>query len=37
MHVNRMLRSAQRVQEMVLYDFLVRIYESRAIRAQREI
>jgi thiopeptide-type bacteriocin biosynthesis protein len=27
MHVNRMLRSAQRAQEMVLYDYLVRLYE----------
>jgi thiopeptide-type bacteriocin biosynthesis protein len=34
MHVNRMLRSAQRTQEYVLYDFLVRLYESRAARAR---
>jgi len=35
MHVNRMLRSAQRAQEFVLYDFLARVYESRAARARR--
>jgi thiopeptide-type bacteriocin biosynthesis protein len=34
MHANRVLRSAQRAQEMVLYDFLHRIYESRAARAR---
>ena len=34
MHVNRMLRSAHGNQEFVLYDFLARIYESRAIRAR---
>jgi thiopeptide-type bacteriocin biosynthesis protein len=33
MHANRLLRSAQRAQEMVLYDFLHRLYESRAARA----
>jgi thiopeptide-type bacteriocin biosynthesis protein len=33
MHANRVLRSAQRVQELVLYDFLSRLYESRAARA----
>ncbi len=32
MHVNRMLRSAQRTQELVLYDFLARLYTSRALR-----
>jgi thiopeptide-type bacteriocin biosynthesis protein len=32
MHVNRLLRSAQREQEFVLYDFLVRHYESRLAR-----
>jgi thiopeptide-type bacteriocin biosynthesis protein len=32
MHVNRMLRSAHKAQELVLYDFLVRVYESRAAR-----
>ncbi|MDQ2869504.1 MAG: lantibiotic dehydratase, partial [Acidobacteriota bacterium] len=35
MHVNRLLRSAHRSQELVLYDFLARLYESRAIRTQR--
>ncbi len=35
MHVNRMLRSAQRAQEFVLYDFLARVYESRAARARK--
>jgi thiopeptide-type bacteriocin biosynthesis protein len=34
MHVNRMLRSVQRAQEFVLYDFLSRLYESRAARAK---
>lgn len=32
MHTNRMLRAAARAQELVLYDFLLRIYESRAAR-----
>ena len=35
MHANRLLRSAHRRQELVLYDFLARLYESRAIRTQR--
>jgi thiopeptide-type bacteriocin biosynthesis protein len=34
MHANRMLRSAQRAQELVLYDFLSRLYESRIARAR---
>jgi thiopeptide-type bacteriocin biosynthesis protein len=34
MYANRLLRSAQRAQEMVLYDFLARLYESRAARGQ---
>lgn len=34
MHANRMLRSAQRAQELVLYDFLSRLYESRAARGR---
>lgn len=29
MHVNRLLRSSQRAQEMVLYDLLTRIYNAR--------
>lgn len=32
MHVNRMLRSAQRAQELVLYELLDRAYSSRAAR-----
>jgi thiopeptide-type bacteriocin biosynthesis protein len=32
LHVNRLLRSAHRPQELVLYDFLERLYESRAAR-----
>jgi thiopeptide-type bacteriocin biosynthesis protein len=32
MHLNRMLRSAQRAQEMVLYHFLDRFYLSKAAR-----
>jgi thiopeptide-type bacteriocin biosynthesis protein len=35
MYVNRMLRAAQRMQEYVLYDFLSRLYESRAARARK--
>lgn len=35
MHVNRLLRAAQRNQEFVLYDFLERLYESREARARR--
>ena len=34
MHVNRMLRSAQREHELVLYDFLVQLYASRRARAR---
>jgi thiopeptide-type bacteriocin biosynthesis protein len=32
MHANRLLRSAQRAQELVLYEFLGRLYESQAAR-----
>jgi thiopeptide-type bacteriocin biosynthesis protein len=32
MHANRLLRSAQRPQEVVLYDFLARLYESQTAR-----
>jgi thiopeptide-type bacteriocin biosynthesis protein len=32
MHVNRLLRSAHRMQEIVLYDFLHRYYEGQAAR-----
>ncbi|HEX3477618.1 MAG TPA: lantibiotic dehydratase C-terminal domain-containing protein, partial [Kofleriaceae bacterium] len=34
MHVNRMVRSAQRAHELVLYDLLVRLYESQVARAK---
>ncbi|MDQ3982854.1 MAG: lantibiotic dehydratase [Actinomycetota bacterium] len=33
MHVNRLLRSAHRAQELVLYDLLVRLYASLAARS----
>jgi thiopeptide-type bacteriocin biosynthesis protein len=33
MHANRLLRSAQRQQELVLYDLLSRFYESQAARS----
>jgi class I lanthipeptide synthase len=33
MHVNRMMRAAAGEHERVLYDFLARVYESRAARA----
>jgi thiopeptide-type bacteriocin biosynthesis protein len=32
MHANRLLRTAHRAQELVLYDFLARVYESQAAR-----
>jgi thiopeptide-type bacteriocin biosynthesis protein len=35
MHANRLLRSEQRAQELVLYDFLLRLYESEAARKRR--
>jgi thiopeptide-type bacteriocin biosynthesis protein len=35
MHANRLLRSVHRAQELVLYDFLGRLYASRAARAPR--
>ena len=35
MYANRMLRVAARAQEMVLYDFLVRLYRSRVARARK--
>ncbi len=35
MHANRVLRSAARAQELVMYDFLVRTYESRLARARK--
>ena len=36
MFANRMLRSAPRAQEMVLYDFLARLYESQKARARAQ-
>jgi thiopeptide-type bacteriocin biosynthesis protein len=33
MHANRLLRSAHRAQELVLYDFLTRSYQSQAARS----
>ena len=35
MHLNRMFRSAQNAQEMVLYDFLARTYDSRLAKEKR--
>jgi lantibiotic biosynthesis protein len=35
MHANRMLHAAARKQELVLYDFLSRVYESRLARRRR--
>ncbi len=35
MHANRMLRSAARPHELVLYDFLTRLYESQRARGAR--
>ena len=35
MHANRLLRSSARAQELVIYDFLKRIYESRAARQRK--
>lgn len=32
MHANRLLRSAHRAQELVLFDFLARLYQSQAAR-----
>lgn len=35
MQVNRLIRSAQRAHELVLYDLLARLYESKAARARK--
>jgi hypothetical protein len=35
MHVNRLIRSAQRAHELVLYDLLSAIFDSRAARAAK--
>jgi thiopeptide-type bacteriocin biosynthesis protein len=37
MHLNRMFRSAANAQEMVLYDFLARSYDSRMAREKRTV
>ncbi len=37
MHANRLLRSAHRAQELVLYDFLSRLYQSQAALEQRMV
>jgi thiopeptide-type bacteriocin biosynthesis protein len=37
MHVNRLLRSAQRAHELVLYEMLSRIYSSEAGRTRAEV
>ena len=34
MHANRLLHASQRAQEMVLYDFLRRLHQSRKARAK---
>jgi thiopeptide-type bacteriocin biosynthesis protein len=34
MHANRLLRSEQRAQELVLYDFLLRLYDSESARGR---
>ena len=36
MHINRLIRSAQRAHELVLYDLLVRLYEGRLARAKQQ-
>lgn len=35
MHLNRLFRSSANAQEMVLYDFLARVYESKLAREKR--
>ena len=35
MHANRILHASQRAQEMVLYDFLRRLHQSRKARAKQ--
>lgn len=35
MHVNRMVRAANTSHELILYDFLVRLYESRKARSRQ--
>jgi hypothetical protein len=36
MHANRLLRSAARAQELVLYDWLYRMYEAQAARLRQQ-
>jgi lantibiotic biosynthesis protein len=36
MHVNRLIRSSQRAHELVLYDLLAGIFDSRAARAAKK-
>jgi thiopeptide-type bacteriocin biosynthesis protein len=36
MHLNRLFRSSPNAQEMVIYDYLARCYDSRLARAKRE-
>jgi hypothetical protein len=35
MHANRLLRSGARAQEMVIYEFLARLYAARLARGRR--
>lgn len=35
MHVNRLIRASQRAHELVLYDFLSQLYNSRSARKAR--
>ncbi len=35
MHLNRMIRSAARAHEMVIYSFLSQLYKSRAARKRK--
>jgi thiopeptide-type bacteriocin biosynthesis protein len=37
MHLNRLFRSAANAQEMVLYDYLARTYDSRMAREKRKV
>ncbi|HEY0192494.1 MAG TPA: lantibiotic dehydratase C-terminal domain-containing protein, partial [Kofleriaceae bacterium] len=36
MQVNRLIRSAQRAHECVLYDLLTRLYEARVARSKQK-
>jgi len=37
MHCNRVLRSAQRTQEFVIYEFLARLYDSELARLRTRV